>query len=518
MSVRSISTLTIINAGLAVVGLATSVAMAWLFGTSSSIQIFFAASSLTTILVKLFQVGQISDMFLPEFVRQRELHGDSIADRCFSVLLNHVLVGVAALSCILLLCAPILASWIAPGFTKVQQGQVAIVFQMLMPTLGFIVLSGFFQAMANARGWYGRFEAYTLWGAIAGLIVLVATARWLGLWSLVLSQLITQGLSFIQRWKCLKTQGYRHAWRWREPGFDLRRIATQLYATTLYVLTMQWYTFAFTAALTLLPGEALAVYKYAESLYIRTSSLFMRPVSVVFFTDAATLAHRDPANLRNRLRAALYQYAVIYSILAVALFPALPNLLSALWGGAHYNIYQIGQTVDYAWCLFGLLLVEGSGLVYRKLNFVCGDMRHQYIAMSLVQVISAIIAAPLILRLGTRGAAGMLALNAVGFWLCGAGLLWYRRRSLWAFFPKPTLKVLLSAAGSLAVTLSLSHWLQMFAYGGSFSAVGRLRDLYLTGVLAAIGVAIAITCARFLGVAGVTREAAGRLRVRLLGG
>ncbi|MBA4135861.1 MAG: hypothetical protein C0518_00935 [Opitutus sp.] len=504
-AVSSISKLTAVNACIAVVGLATSVAMAWMFGISSEIQIFFAGSSMMTILLKFFQVGQISELFVPEYVRRQELDGDAAANRFISVLLNHIMAGLAVIGAILFLLAPVFGRWIAPGFAGAQQQQVGMVFQALLPVLGLVVVSSFLQAVANARGWYGRFESFTLVGAVLGLLCLMVTARWLGLWALVLSQVVTQGLSFLQGWAFLRDKGYRHAWIWQEKGFNPRRFAGQLKATTIYVFATQWYTFAFTAALTLLPGGALAVYKYAENLYTRTSSLFLRPVSVVFFTDASVLTHRQPTKLRERLHAALYQYAMIYAVLIAGLFPAMPNLLGALWGGARYTPAEIAQTVLFAWCLFGLLLVDGTALVYRKLNIVCDGIMVQYFAMTLVQVGSALVALPLIRSFGVWGAAGMVALNMLGFWVSSAGVLWWRRKELWAFFPARTWKLVPAVVGSLAVTVLVAKWLPVLAYAGSVSLPGKIVEFGKASFLGLVGLLVAVGLAGLLGVPGLGR-------------
>ena len=95
---RSISRLTIINIANAFVGVATSIAMAWLFGTSVRMQCYFSAVTLLAVVQKGFLVGQFSDNFLPEYVQRREVDGTEKADRCFSALYNHLIFMLVVLA------------------------------------------------------------------------------------------------------------------------------------------------------------------------------------------------------------------------------------------------------------------------------------------------------------------------------------------------------------------------------------------------------------------------------------
>src|SRR5580693_8087833 len=112
---RSISQLTFINGCSAVVSLGTSVAMAWLFGTSSPAQVYLAASTLLVIAQKLFMVGQFSEVFLPQYVAIRETDGVAKADRCFSALINHMVIMVGGIGVVLIWVAPVLAGLMAEG-------------------------------------------------------------------------------------------------------------------------------------------------------------------------------------------------------------------------------------------------------------------------------------------------------------------------------------------------------------------------------------------------------------------
>jgi putative peptidoglycan lipid II flippase len=489
---RSISRLTIINIANAFVGVATSIAMAWLFGTSVRMQCYFSAVTLLAVVQKGFLVGQFSDNFLPEYVQRREVDGTEKADRCFSALYNHLIFMLVVLAAGVYFLMPWIGAMIAPGFTDDEQKLVVQLSQSFLPIMCLVVANGHLQLIGNARGWFGRFEFYGLIGSVAGLVLLVVTAKFLGIWALMVSQGITQIVLYIGSWSYLYRQGYRHAWIWSEPGFSVWAVVGRVGLSSLYVVASQAFVFAFNAALTTLPGGTLAVYKYAENLYTRMGTYFMRPVSIVFFTDAAVLANRHPLQLRARISEALYQYGLMYLGVLAVLFPALPNLLGALWGSPLYPVADIQLTVFFAWCFFGLLIVDGAGGIYRRLNIIMGDMRWVYEAMTLVQIVMAFAATYLVASWGLWGAASVLILNVVGLALAGLVIIIWRRPQFLAFFPSRTWKLVASAVFPLLAGWLLPHYLPWLRYTGKVTLHGQTLSLAQATLLGHAGkVAIA---------------------------
>jgi len=489
---RSISRLTFINTCGVGITILDSIVTSQLFGTTVPMRNYLVAVTVLMIVQKIFMVGQFSDVFLPQYVKIRETQGLEKADRCFSALYNHIMLLVAAAGVVFVLGAWWLARLIAPGFSLEAQTQVAWFFIGLIPCVLLVVANGHLQIVGNARGWYGRFAFYGVLGNALGLVAMVATAKWAGVWSVVLSQDVTQLVMLVGSLRFLSRNGYRHAWILHESGFSIWGVTVRIGFTVIHVIATQWYVIAFTAALTYLPSSALAVYKYAESLYVKTGSLFMRPVSVVFFTDASVLAHHDPGKLRLRISHALYHYALAFAIVIGVLFPAIPNLLGALWGGANYSKDDIGQTIYYVLCLYGLLIIDAVGLIYRRLNIVIGDVLLQYLAMSAAQVVSAILAPWIVSHLQVDGVPVVQAVNIVVLLL--SALVVHARRPQWqlAFFPWHTWKLVVAITPSLLMAWLVPLWLPWFRYTGDISFSGKIIELAKGSLMAGLGLGLLV--------------------------
>ena len=511
---HSISKLTIINIGNAVVGVAMSVAMAWLFGTTDRIGSYFVAATLLSVVQKVFFVGQFSEVFLPEYVQRREVAGGAKADRCFSALYNHLILILLVTALGAAFVLPWISGIIAPGFDADQRRQMTQLSQALLGVMILVVANGHLQIIGNARGWYGRFESYGLYGSALGLIAFIATGKMFGVWSLVLSQGVTQIVLFAGSWIYLYRQGYRHAWIWNEPDFSVWAVVGRVGYTALSIGAAQFYVLSFNAALTLLPAVVLPVYKYAETLYSRVGILFMRPVAVVFFTDAALLAHRNPAQLRARISEALYHYALMYFLVLVAVFPALNNLLGAIWGGRHYHAAEIQQTTFFVFCFLGLLIFDGAGLLYRRLNVIMGDLRRHYTVMTIVQLAMACAAPFLVQALGVAGAAWVLILNIVAQMLAGLAIVYFCRPQFLAFFPTRTWKLALAAVLPVLLAWLFPVLLPALDYAGDFSPWGKIRELTKAGILGGTGFLLGVGVAWVLGV-DEARVGWGRLRGQL---
>jgi hypothetical protein len=497
---RSISRLTIINIANAVLGIATSIAMAWLFGTSIKMQCYFSAATLLAVVQKVFLVGQFSDNFLPEYVQRREVDGTVKADRCFSALYNHLIFMLVVMGVGVYFLMPWIGELIAPGFTDDNQRLVVQLAKSFLPIMCLLVANGHLQLIGNARGWFGRFEFYGLVGSAVGLVLLVVTAKFLGIWALMVSQGATQIILYVGSWSYLYRQGYRHAWIWSEPDFSVWAVVGRVGLSGLYVISTQALAFSFNAALTMLPGSTLAVYKYAENLYSRIGSYFMRPVSVVFFTDAAVLAHRHPLQLRARISEALYQYGLMYLGVLIVLFPALPNILGALWGSPLYHEEEIRHTAFFAWCFFGMLIIDGAGGIYRRLNIIMGDMRWIYEAMTMVQIAMAFAAPLLVAHGGLWGAASVLMLNVVGLAIAGLGIVIWRRPQFLAFFPPRAWKLAAAAVLPLLVAWVLPSLVPALRYSGNITFIGKIYSLTKAAILGGLGLGLGVGVGWLVGV------------------
>ena len=433
-STRQIFNLAAINIVITAVGIITTTLTAWYFGASRDMDLWFAASACQQVVLGLVQTGQLSEIFLPEYIRLRETKGREEAFACYSVVLNWAILGAILLIIVGYFLSSLITGWIGTGFTSSEKNFLQSIFIGLLPLLPLQVAAGIQQMLGNAEKWFGRFEIPVLIGSIVGLFIIVLGHATLGIWCLVSSQWSMQLFALFGRAWQLRKKDFHHAWILRQRGFRPHTIFVQLGHTLAYILATQTFALRFKALLTLLPPGSLSVYGYAETVYARTSSLFLRPVSTVFFTHVAEALAKGSEEVKQLIHKALNQYLTAYFILMCLIVPSIVHFLAGLWGGPRFNQDAINQTATILSLFFVAQILQAQSMVNRKLNIALGKINFQYWSNTIVQVSMIFIAPVLIINAGIWGAAFIPLVNTLGIAVANLGVTYYFRRDLVATF------------------------------------------------------------------------------------
>ena len=77
-----------------IVGLAYSILQVRFFGASAEMDAYFVAMSAVYMITSLIQGGQLSEVFLPEYLKQKSKFGRKSAHNLLSAILNRMLLIV----------------------------------------------------------------------------------------------------------------------------------------------------------------------------------------------------------------------------------------------------------------------------------------------------------------------------------------------------------------------------------------------------------------------------------------
>ena len=514
-SARSIGVLTVLNIGVAIIGLATSVVTAHYFGTTRTLEVFFAASTLQSLMLSISQSGQVSEVLIPVYHRLKHAEGLDSAQRAYSVVTNWMMIWLAGLTAAMWLLAPVLADLMVPGFDEASRAATATMFRWLVPLLPLQVFLSLLGGVSNAEKWFGKPELFSFVSQVVGLGFTVAFAAKLGTWVLVFATWANQLLLLGGFILILRQLGYRHRFVLRHPGCPVLPLFRQLGTTLGYVLCTQLYTFALNAGISLLPQGTYAVFRYVMVLYSKTNGILLRPVSIVFFTHFSEAFAAGSEKVRVLLQLALSRMLTTSALALVVACVAAPGAVRALWGGRLFQSGQLELSGNLLMLLMALLVPSGFAQVVRKLVISAGCITRLYVAMALVQIASASLAYWLPKQYGVAGAVAVLIFNSV--LLAGACevLLVYARPGLVAFFAWGEVWRW-GLAGGLA-------WLigALVAHAeGSYLPAGRLWLGLSVCVAASVAAAGALGLAWLLRIEDIRRLAAfvqSRLRAVPLG-
>ena len=456
---RSIGILTILNVVGAALSVVSTAVVVYFFGTTRTVEIYFAAMGLQASVMRLTQTGQISEIFLPVYHRIKNDQGVDRAHGAFSIIVNWMMLVTLALSVVLWFLAPLLIRLRVPGFPESDLVVVTSMFRVLIPVTCIQVLAGLVQTLANAERWFGAAEAMSVISRILIIGTIAVLAVPLGGWALVTSLWVGNVSLFLALVVYVLRKGFRYRFRLHQEGFSAWSVFRKLSATLGYVGATQVYVFALDAGLSLLPQGVFAAFRYALTLCAKTEGVLLRPISIVFFTHFSQAYAKGTKSLRNLSQATLAKGLAICGLAIVAIWVSSRLLLGGLWGPERFGIAELDLASFIVTVLFVLTLVGTLSIVARKTGVSVGLLTPQYIFASVTQLLSAGMVWYLIQAYATNGAiAGMIGariLLALAYML--ALLIW--RRDLLAVYDLGLfLRWSIAAGVGIAIGKFAAHW------------------------------------------------------------
>ncbi len=469
-------------------------------------------------LMSLTQTGQVSEVLLPSYHAIRETRGRDIAFLSYSALTNRFLLVLAALGALCWLLAPQLTRLRVPGFAPGDIAVATEMFRWILPLIVLQVGADLLKTMANAERMFGAPETVTVLARVVSLVAVLLLVGSAGSWALVVA-LWCAGLTELAGvlW-LLRRRGYRHRAVLRLPqGTEPVRLFSKLSATLPYVGLTQIYVFVLDAALSGLAQGSFALFRYAIMIRTRTQAIFLRPISVTFFTQFSEATARGMESGSAMVERALARALALSAIVTTAVLGGAELVLKGLWESERFTGEQIATLV---WLLAGLyvvLPVAGVATILRKAAVSLHRVRSMYLALAVVQVASALLAWSLVRTFGLVGAVIVSATNMFGFAL--AAYLVTRRSEITRSvrYPVPQLwRWLVAVVAGVAVGVYLQTWIDV---PDPTRWLSRALSVATGGVLAIISATTALVVSTILGVAesrrllSVLRSALERIHV-----
>jgi peptidoglycan biosynthesis protein MviN/MurJ (putative lipid II flippase) len=262
----------------------------------------------------------------------------------------------------------------------------------------------------------------------------------------------------------------------------------KLIGTLPYFVLTQLYLFVLDAGLSRLAQGSFAVFRYASTIASRSQGVFLRPVSVTFFTEFSESQARATGAGTALTDQAMARVLAISALVATGVLCGAGPVLRGLWEGEQFPAEQIISLVWLLGGLYVLLPVVGSATILRKVAVSMGQIQRTYLMLAVVQVLSAALAWQVVPLTGLSGALFVSAFNLVGFCIAPLIALRVSGRSMELQYPfgRAWRWLLAAAAGVLVAGL-----IQPLFPSGGTSMTGRLVYLLTGGALAAIGMVVA---------------------------
>ena len=243
-----------------------TVVIAWLFGTTRTVEIFFAATTFQRLLLQLTSSGQIGDLFTPIFHDIQAQHGTEQARNAFSAMTNVMIVCATIVATIAALLAQPISTLLVPGFSEQSLTLTSKVFVVVAPIIVVLMANAMYSNLLRAEHRYGISESLALASRIINLAILICLAHTLGVWALVLGLWVSAIIRFFGQVFYVVREGPGHRLLFRTEHFHPRTVLFKIPLTFTHVFSAQFFAFALTASLSMLPEGSYAVYSYAKTI------------------------------------------------------------------------------------------------------------------------------------------------------------------------------------------------------------------------------------------------------------
>lgn len=410
---RSIVTLSLIKLVSSLLGLVYSVLQVRYFGADGSMDAFFVAVTGVYVLISIVQSGQLSEVYLPEYVKLKSNASLIDAHILFSVLINRVLLFTSLLSILAYVGAPLVIGILGVGLESSDQSLAIEIFRVSAVLLVFAVFSAFVNTTLLAEQIFGRAEVTGLINSAVSLILILSFHQTFGVWILVYALLIGKIVELATGILFLRKAKVRYSFVFNIKDYDLSKFLNVLLVTSGYVGSTQLYTAVLTASASLLAPGTLSLFNYVKQLSIKAAGIIFNPVNTVFFSKFSSKVADSKANLSSYFAKPLLALGIISITILISVVFLGNELLLLLWSEkalsqGEYNFAYWLLVLNFLGICF-----SSVGGIFRKGAISLGNAKLLYGRWIMVQLFSALYAFVVIRVLGVYGLATILPVNMV---------------------------------------------------------------------------------------------------------
>lgn len=394
-------------------GLCYSILQVRYFGASKEMDAFFLATSLIYIIISLTQGGQIAEVFLPEYLNVKSEYGTHSAGKLFSMIITHLTWILVVFLAIVYFISPILIKVLGQGFEKEFIDLSLNLFRLSLPIIFFTIISSFINVTLNAERIFGRAELTGIINSVISLSILFIFKNSLGVKVLVYALLAGKIVEIIIGIIFLRKLNWKYEMVWRLHFFNTKKFVSFFSGTTFYVISTQAYNSALIAMSSYLPSGIFSIFNYVKDLSSKFSRIILGPVSVVFFTDIASLVTKKSSQAYKKFHKILISIFPLFVIFFVGTILIGEEFLKLIWterkiSESYYDYAHLMLLFNFAGFIF-----SSQGIIFRKTAISLGAGKKLYINWSIAQLITLVYTILAIYYFESYGLSTVLLVNMI---------------------------------------------------------------------------------------------------------
>lgn len=275
------------------VGYLREATLAARFGISSTMDAYFAAIFIPTMLYGVLILGTVSPVFIPILIQDDPEENPGKASATFSVITTFVLLILASIVTVGVLSASRWLPWLFPGFAPATSAMTLRLVYIIFPTLPMLASAGILTALLNG---YHKFSLAAMAPAFASLPVIAAALWARSEYAIYIVGAATAAgflLQFVVLVPATWSVGirYRPVFNFRHPAVvKLLRLGVPLF---LYLLMANASLVLERNFASRISAGAVATLTYAFRLFTVPANFLAAPLAIVAFPGFAREAARE---------------------------------------------------------------------------------------------------------------------------------------------------------------------------------------------------------------------------------
>jgi putative peptidoglycan lipid II flippase len=354
---RTAGIVSLVTVLVAVAGYIREATLAARFGISSTMDAYFAAIFIPTILYLILIAGTLSPVFIPILVQENPEKDPGRASITFSVITNFTLLVFVLIVACGTIGARFWLPWLFPGFQPATRDLAVRLVYLVFPALPFLALAGILTAVLNG---FHRFLIAALAPAVSSVAVTIAALS-SSSERAVYSVGIATAIGFLLQCVVLLPSSTSLGIRYRllldfgHPAIKrLLRLGIPLF---LYLAVANAATVVERHFASRISAGAVSTLAYAFRLFTVPSNFLAAPLAIVAYPDFSREAARERRGELSRQVSRLFRL-LLFLFLPVAVW----TMLNAT--PITRTLYEHGKFLEAdSWITARVLTIYGIGIV-----------------------------------------------------------------------------------------------------------------------------------------------------------
>lgn len=380
----------LLNGVNALLGLATSILWAKLFGTGMQIEAFFAASTLQMVVFNLMQTGRLGEIVLPLYHSIKLTNGMKKASLAFSAISNWLSVLSIAIIVLLYFATPCMMAMIVSGFDENKKLLAINIFRLLLPVVVMQIVISQGQILALAERKYGQVEYAGLYGRITTFIVTIVFYTLYDIYSIIIGTWVGSLIQLFVINKIVKSTQYKYSFNFKSDDISLSYIIKNAISSILYIGFSQIYTMAISSSISFMQPGIYASFNYVQQIYGKISSMLLKPVNSISFTEISTSVVEKNNDVSKITNYAFYKTFMYCCVACSFIIGGQGYIFKALWKGDNFSSMAFEYVSIFSLWFMTFLILSSYEQISKRLSLSYRLGMHIYISTALIYFIGTL--------------------------------------------------------------------------------------------------------------------------------